>query len=187
MRRNAENPGSDDAIFDKDYLHKLIKLIRSSGTELSFAFGLDLKSPEACDLLLHRKKSGEMLFRILKKTKKFANRSLTFGTARIDADDPQTLVFQLGMGANKPPKKITQTARKLFQIDKKMRFKKLKVVTLDGETFEDDGLDDDPLEGGFEKAIKISPQQVAKAERGLDEVEVNLRRMAAELGIQLQS
>ena len=133
----GDDEDSDDKILEKDYLHKLIKLIKSGNKELNFAFGLDMNAPEACDLLLHRKKGPEMLFKILKKTKKFPNRLLTYGTAKMDPGDKQTLMFQLAPNANIPPNKIVRIGRKMFQQDKKLRFKKLKVVAANGQTLDD--------------------------------------------------
>lgn len=149
---------SDDKIFEKDYLHKLIKLIKSGNKELNFAFGLDMNAPEACDLLLHRKKGPEMLFKILKKTKKFPNRLLTYGTAKMDPEDKQTLTFQLAPNANIPPNKIVRIGRKMFQQDKKLRFKKLKVVAANGQTLEDAG-PEEPTEGTAGAVADLSQQR----------------------------
>lgn len=194
VKKNLASGGDGDdeedegKLFDKDYLHKLIKLIKSGGKELNFAFGMDPNSPEACDFLLHRKKSSEMLFKIIKKTKKFPNRLLTYGTAKMDATDKQTLVFFLAPSANVPPKKIVRTGRKLFQMDKKLRFKKLKIVAANGETFEDSEPEEAAAAGaaagaGAGAQAQVSPEQRQEARDGIQRIEEELRRMAAELNI----
>ena len=135
---NADDDDEDEnKLFDKDYVHKLIKLVKN-GKELNFAFGLDVNDPEACDLLLHRKKGADMLWKILKKTKKFPNRLMCFGMTSPDPEDGTTLLFKLDSTSNTPPKRIYRSAKKLFQKDKKLRFKKLKVVAANGQALADD-------------------------------------------------
>jgi hypothetical protein len=77
---------NDDKIFQKDYLYKMIKLLKSTGKELNFGFGLDTKNPEGSTLVLTRKGKPERLFKALKGTGEFTNRLITYGKA---APDPE--------------------------------------------------------------------------------------------------
>ncbi len=127
---------SDNQLFEKDYLHKMMKLMKSSGKELKFGFGLNTKEPEASTLLLKRKGKPEMLFKLLKKDGDFTNRLITYGYALPDSEDSKTLVFRLEQGAGEPPQ-IIKLGRKFLRSDKNLRFRKLKVVLPSGQTIED--------------------------------------------------
>ncbi len=131
-----EDDVNDDALFDKDYLYKMMKLLKSTGKELRFGFGLNTNAPEGSVLLLKRKGKPELLFKVLKKTKQFSNRLLTYGYALADPEDGQTLVFRLESGANEPPR-IVKLGRKFLRADKKLRFRKLKVILSGGKVLED--------------------------------------------------
>jgi len=126
----------EDKLFDKDYLYKMLKLMRSSGKELRFGFGLNSNTPEASKLLLKRKGKPELLFKALKKTGEFSNRLLTYGYASPDPSDGKTLVFRLEQGAGEPPQ-IIKLGRRYLRSDKQLRFRKLKVVLPGGQTLED--------------------------------------------------
>ena len=152
---------SDDQLFEKDYLYKMMKLMKSAGKELRFGFGLNTNAPEASKLLLKRKGKPELLFKTLKKTKEFSNRLLTYGYAKADPDDGQTLVFRLDAGANEPPR-IIKLGRKFLRADKKLRFRKLKLVLPSGKTIEDSEPDIDDMEeaavaAGGEGAVTETP------------------------------
>jgi chemotaxis protein histidine kinase CheA len=126
----------ESKLFDKDYLYKMLKLMRSSGKELRFGFGLNTNAPEASKLLLKRKGKPELLFKALKKTGEFSNRLLTYGYASADPSDGKTLVFRLEQGAGEPPQ-IIKLGRRYLRADKQLRFRKLKVVLPGGQTLED--------------------------------------------------
>ena len=136
---------SEGQLFEKDYLYKMMKLMKSAGKELRFGFGLNTNAPESSVLLLKRKGKPELLFKTLKKTKQFSNRLLTYGYARPDPDDGQTLIFRLESGANEPPR-ILKLGRKYLRSDKKLRFRKLKLVLPSGKTLEDSEPDMDDVE-----------------------------------------
>jgi hypothetical protein len=131
-----EEEEDESKLFDKDYLYKMLKLMRGSGKELRFGFGLNTNAPEASKLLLKRKGKPELLFKALKKTGEFSNRLLTYGYASADPSDGKTLVFRLEQGAGEPPQ-IIKLGRRYLRADKQLRFRKLKVVLPGGQTLED--------------------------------------------------
>lgn len=126
---------NENKLFDKDYLCKMLKLIKSGGKELKFGFGLNARSPEASQLLLARRGKAQALKKLLKKAG-FENRLITFGTAMADPKDGKTLVFRLEESANEPPQ-IVKLARRFLRSDNKFRFRKLRLVLPGGQTFED--------------------------------------------------
>lgn len=134
-QRIAEDDDDDNEgkLFEPSYAHKQAKKMKA-GSELSFAFGLDTSVPEACDLLLHRKKTPERLYKILKKTKRFPNRLMCYGKAVKDPDDKQTLLFKLSASSRVPPQRIIRAARQFFQSDRKLRFRKLRIAGLPSES-----------------------------------------------------
>ena len=142
VQSKLANEDSDDEeaneskLFDKDYICKMMQLMRSTGRELNFCFGLNTKTPSESQLLLCRKSKPEKLLRVLKKTGEFNNRLLTYGTALPDSEDGQTLVFRLADSASEPPQ-IIKLGREFLRSDKNLRFRKLKLVFPGGQTVED--------------------------------------------------
>jgi hypothetical protein len=143
-KRKAELPDGDDdedeeetedKLFDRDYLCKLLTLLKSTGKPLKFGFGLDARSPEASQLLLSKKGKAEKLKKHLKKAG-VENRMITFGTAMPDPQDGKTLVFRLEESAKEPPQ-IVKLARRFLRSDPKLKFRKIKLVLPGGQTFED--------------------------------------------------
>jgi hypothetical protein len=114
----------------------MLKLLRSTGKELNFGFGLDTKNPAGSKLLLARKGKPEKLFKALKQTGEFSNRLICFGTAVPDAQDGKTLVFKLAENAGEPPQ-IQKLGRQFLRSDKSLKFRKLKLVLPGGQTLED--------------------------------------------------
>ena len=136
---------SEGKLFEPDYLYKMIKVMRSSGKELKFGFGLNKESPESSRLLLARKGKPEKLFRALKQTGEFSNRLMMCGYALADPANAKVLVFRLEEGENEPPQ-ILKLGRRFLRADKNLRFRKLKLVLPNGQTFED--TDPDPDDEG---------------------------------------
>jgi hypothetical protein len=143
-----EQEEDENKLFDKDYLHKMIKLMKSGGTELRFGFGLNPQTPESSRLVLARKGKPERLFKALKKTGDYSNRLLTYGYALPDPKNGKTLVFRLEESAGEPPQ-IVKLGRRFLRNDNKLYFRKIKVVLPGGQTVEDDELD---TEEGAEEA-----------------------------------
>jgi hypothetical protein len=141
----AEEGGEDEEgededegkLFEKDYLYKMVKMMKSTGKELNFGFGLDTKAPESSVLLLSRKGKPDKLFRALKRTGNFSNRCLCYGRALCDPDNGKVLLFRLDDGAGEPPQ-IIKLGRVFLRKDKSLRFRKLKVVLPGGQTLIDD-------------------------------------------------
>jgi hypothetical protein len=127
---------SDDKIFQKDYLYKMIKLLKSTGKELNFGFGLDTKNPEGSTLVFTRKGKPERLFKALKQTGDFSNRLITYGKAVPDPQDGKVLVFKLAESAGEPPQ-VLKLGRRFLRGDKALKFRKLKLVLPGGQTFND--------------------------------------------------
>jgi hypothetical protein len=142
-KRKAELPDgddedeeeTDDKLFDRAYLCKMLTLMKSTGKPLKFGFGLDTQSPEASQLLLSKKGKSEKLKKHLKKAG-VENRMITFGTAMPDPKDGKTLVFRLEESAKEPPQ-IVKLARRFLRSDPKLKFRKIKLVLPGGQTFED--------------------------------------------------
>jgi hypothetical protein len=127
---------SDEKIFQPDYLYKMLKILKSTGKELNFGFGLDTKNPEGSTLLLTRKGKPDRLFKALKKSGDFSNRLITYGTALPDSQDGKTLVFKLAESAGEPPQ-VLKLGRRFLRADKALKFRKLKLVMPGGQTFND--------------------------------------------------
>ncbi len=135
---NGEEAEEDEnKLFDKEYLYKMIKLLKSGGTELRFGFGLNAQAPESSRLVLARKGKPERLFKALKKTGEFNNRLITYGYALPDAQSGKTLVFRLEESAGDPPQ-IVKLGRRFLRNDNNLYFRKIKVVLPGGQTVEDD-------------------------------------------------
>jgi hypothetical protein len=137
---DKKNEGDDDGedegkLFEPEYLYKMIKVLRSSGKELNFGFGLNKESPEASRLLLSRKGKPEKLFRALKQTGQFSAKLLMCGHAMPDPVNAKVLVFHLEEDANEPPQ-ILKAGRRFLRNDKNLRFRKLKLV-IGGTTYDD--------------------------------------------------
>ena len=143
---DEDDEANEGQLFEKDYLYKMMKLMKSAGKELRFGFGLNTNTPESSILLLKRKGKPELLFKTLKKTKQFSNRLLTYGYAKPDPEEGQTLIFRLEAGANEPPR-ILKLGRKYLRSDKKLRFRKLKLILPSGKTLEDHEADTGDVEG----------------------------------------
>jgi hypothetical protein len=131
----GEEEENENKLFEKDYLCKMLKLMKSTGKPLKFGFGLNSQSPEGSHLLLARKGKAERLKKMLKKAG-VENRLITYGTAMADPKDGKTLVFRLEESANEPPQ-IVKLARRYLRSDSKFRFRKLKLVLPGGQAFED--------------------------------------------------
>jgi hypothetical protein len=142
---DEDNEGDEDEVeegklFEKDYLYKMLKMLKSGGKPLKFAFGLNTSAPESSKLLLKRKGKPEALFKALKKTGEFNNRLLTYGVAEPDPSDGKTLVFRLEKGANEPPR-ILKLGREFLRSDKGLKFRNLSVVLPGGKTVADTDTD----------------------------------------------
>ena len=114
-------------IFQKKYLHRMIKLLKSTGREVNFGFAVNPRNPEESQLLLKRKGNPQQLFKQLKKTGDYTSKQITFGRARLDEQDGKTIVFELDAKAGEPPQ-ILKLARVFLRSDNKLKFRKLKLV-----------------------------------------------------------
>jgi hypothetical protein len=132
----ADEEESDDKIFQPEYLYKMLKLLKSTGKELNFGFGLDTKNPEASKLVLTRKGKPERLFKALKGTGDFSNRLITYGKAVPDPENGKVLVFKLAESAGEPPQ-VLKLGRRFLRSDKALKFRKLKLILPGGQTFND--------------------------------------------------
>jgi hypothetical protein len=179
-----EEEEDENKLLDKDYLHKMIKILKSSGKELRFGFGLNPQAPESSKLVLARKGNPDKLFKLLKRTGNFSNRTLTYGFAAPDAEQKKTLVFRLEEGAGEPPQ-IIKLGRRFLRNDKSLYFRKLKVVMPSGQTFEDTEPDteDGEVAGAAGGRPRLTPQQKDDARRRFARIEKELRRMASAHGI----
>jgi hypothetical protein len=139
---DEDEEADDNRLFDTDYICKMMQLMRITGKELNFCFGLDTKSPEASQLLLCRRSKPDRLRKMLKGTGDFSNRLLTYGQALADPEDAQTLLFRLEENAGEPPQ-ILKLGRKFLRSNKNLRFRKLKLVLPGGETIIDTDVDND--------------------------------------------
>jgi hypothetical protein len=169
---------SDGKIFEKDYLNKMIKLLKSTGKELNFGFGLDTKNPEGSTLLLTRKGKPEGLFKALKKTGDFTNRLITYGKAVPDPENGKVLVFKLAESAGEPPQ-VLKLGRRFLRADKSLKFRKLKLVLPGGQTFNDTDPDpeDEAVPGGGKR---LSAQQRDEIRKRLAEMDRRLDELTAE-------
>ena len=138
---------NDNKLFDQEYVCKMLKLMKSTGKQLNFGFGLNTNTPEESRLVLSRKGNCDMLNRLLKKTGEFSNRLLTFGHAMADPEDSNTLVLKLADGADEPPQMV-KLGRKFLRSNKDYRFRKLKLIVPGGRVVVDDEPDTDDAAGG---------------------------------------
>jgi hypothetical protein len=176
---------SDDKIFQKDYLYKMIKLLKSTGKELNFGFGLDTKNPEGSTLVLTRKGKPERLFKALKGTGDFTNRLITYGKAVPDAQDSKVLVFKLAESAGEPPQ-VLKLGRRFLRGDKALKFRKLKLILPGGQTFNDTEPDPEDAQvaggpsprGGSSK--RLSPKDKEDIRKRLTEIERRLDELMSE-------
>ncbi len=179
---------SDGKILEKDYLHKMIKLLKSTGKELNFGFGLDTKNPEGSTLLLTRKGKPERLFKALKKTGDFTNRLITYGKAVPDPENGKVLVFKLAESAGEPPQ-VLKLGRRFLRSDKGLKFRKLRLILPGGQTFNDTEPDpeDEQVAGGPSPARspggsgkRLSQQEKDDIRKGLAEMERRLDELMTE-------
>lgn len=119
-------------IFQKDYLHRMIKLLKSTGREVNFGFAVNAKNPEESQLLLSRKGNPRHLFKQLKRTGDYSSRQITYGTARLDEQDGKTIVFELDASAGEPPQ-VLKLGRVFLRSDSKLKFRKLKLIPPSGD------------------------------------------------------
>ena len=182
----GEEEEDENKLFEKDYLYKMIKVLKSGGKELRFGFGLNTQAPESSKLVLARKGKPDKLFKLLKRTGEYSNRTLTYGFAAPDAEQKKTLVFRLEESAGEPPQ-IIKLGRRFLRNDKSLYFRKLKVVIPGGKTFEDTEPDTEDTEGGGEKTARrrVTPEQKDDARRRFTRIEQELRRMAETQGIRV--
>ena len=96
---DEDDEEDENKLFDKDRLYKMVKLLKNGGKQLNFGFGLNTNAPEASKLVFSRKGNPEKLFKALKKTGEFNNRTMTCGVASADPSDPNTLLLKLEAGA----------------------------------------------------------------------------------------
>jgi hypothetical protein len=167
---DEESEEDENKLFDKDYLYRMVKLLKSGSKELRFGFGLNTKEPEASKLLLARKGKPDKLFKLLKRSGDFSNRTLTYGYAAPDAEQKKTLVFRLEESAGEPPQ-IIKLGRRFLRADKALYFRKLKVVMPGGQTFEDDEPDLEDTEG-------VAAAQAAGTAPGAGDLQQRLRSAA---------
>jgi hypothetical protein len=190
LKKSGQEDGEDEEeseekIFQPDYLHKMMKLLKSTGKELNFGFGLDTKNPENSKLVITRKGKPDRLFKALKKSGEFSNRLITYGTAVPDPQDGKTLVFKLAESAGEPPQ-VLKLGRRYLRSDKSLKFRKLKLVLPGGQTFEDTEPDNEEEALG-ERAgrAQVTPEQKNEARRRFTRIEQELRRMAQARGIRV--
>jgi hypothetical protein len=126
---------NDNKLFDRAYLCKQLKLMKSNAKPLRFGFGLNPQSPEASQLIVSKKGKPERLKKMLKDAG-VESRLVTFGTVAPDPKDGKTLVLRLEDSAKEPPQ-IVKLGRRFLSSDPKLRFRKVKVVLPGGQTFED--------------------------------------------------
>ena len=139
---------NDNKLFAyQEYVCKMLKLMKSTGKQLNFGFGLNTNSPEASRLVLSRKGNCDMLNRLLKMTGEFSNRLLTFGHAMADPEDSNTLILKLADGADEPPQMV-KLGRKFLRSNKDYRFRKLKLIAPGGRVVVDDEPDTDDAASG---------------------------------------
>jgi hypothetical protein len=176
---NGEEDEEEDEgkLFEPEYLHKMIKILKSTGKELNFGFGLDSKNPAGSKLLLARKGKPEKLFKALKQTGDFSNRLICFGTAMPDAGDGKILVFKLAESAGEPPQ-IQKLGRQFLRSDKGLKFRKLKLILPGGQTLEDTEPDTEEEGAGPQATRAQVPPAGAGAASGGEAtaVQENLRK-----------
>jgi hypothetical protein len=149
----------ENKLFEKDYLYRMVKLMKSGSKELRFGFGLNTQAPESSKLLLTRKGKPEKLFKLLKRTGDFSNRTLTYGYAAPDPEQKKTLVFRLEESAGEPPQ-VIKLGRRFLRADKSLYFRKLKLVMPGGQTVVDN--EPDTEEGEAAAAAAAGGQDLSK-------------------------
>jgi hypothetical protein len=173
----SEHEEDENQLFDRDYLYKMIKLLKSGGTELRFGFGLNAQLPESSRLVLARKGKPERLFKALKQTGEYSSRLITCGHALPDAENGKTLVFRLEESAGEPPQ-VIKLGRRFLRADKCLYFRKLKLILPDGQIIEDTEPDSEVetlgtlLSSQDRENIRM---HLAEMERRLDELMVAYR------------
>jgi hypothetical protein len=174
---------TDDKIFQPDYLYKMLKLLKSTGKELNFGFGLDTKNPEASKLVLTRKGKPERLFKALKATGDFSNRLITYGKAVPDAQDGNVLVFKLAESAGEPPQ-VLKLGRRFLRSDKALKFRKLRLILPGGQTFDDtDPETEDDQVATAGEGERLTPQEVQQILSEFEEIDRQLDDLMAEYRI----
>jgi hypothetical protein len=174
---------SEDTLFEKDYLYKMIKLLKSTGQALNFGFGLDSKDPSASTLVLARKGKPERLFKALKKTGAFSNRLLTYGFAQPDPQDGKTLVFRLAESAGEPPQ-IQKLGRQFLRADKNLKYRKLKLVLPGGQTLDDNEPDvEEEAAAAADRGDRLSQHERDAIRDEIDGIERRLEQLMAEYQI----
>ncbi|HJQ79295.1 MAG TPA: hypothetical protein VJ828_05035, partial [Lacipirellulaceae bacterium] len=174
---NGEEEDEEDEgkLFEPDYLHKMLKLLRSTGKELNFGFGLNTKDPAASKLLLTRKGQPERLMKALKKTGDFSNRLIAYGTAIPDPQDGKTLVFKLSESAGEPPQ-IQKLGRQFLRSDKNLKFRKLRLILPGGQVLEDTEPDTEEEKGAAQATAGGQAAGTGAAGEAATEVQENLRK-----------
>jgi hypothetical protein len=174
---NGEEDEEEDEgkLFEPDYLHKMLKLLRSTGKELNFGFGLNTKDPAASKLLLTRKGQPERLMKALKKTGDFSNRLIAYGTAIPDPQDGKTLVFKLSESAGEPPQ-IQKLGRQFLRSDKNLKFRKLRLILPGGQVLEDTEPDTEEEKGAAQAAAGGQAAGTGTAGEAATEAQENLRK-----------
>lgn len=119
-------------VFQKKYLHRMIKLLKSTGREVNFGFAINPRDPAESQLLLKRKGKPQQLFKALKKTGDYTSKQITYGRARLDEQDGKTIVFELDAKASEPPQ-IQKLGRVFLRSDNKLKFRQLKLVLPGGD------------------------------------------------------
>jgi hypothetical protein len=177
-RDGEEEDDDENKLLDVEYLYKMIKLLKSGGTELRFAFGLNSQTPESSRLVLARKGKPERLFKALKKTGEYSNRLITYGHAVPDAENGKILVFRLEESAGEPPQ-VIKLGRRFLRADKSLYFRKLKLILPDGQIIEDS--EPDTEEDGV--GTRLSSQDRADMRMQLEEMERRLDELMAIYGV----
>jgi hypothetical protein len=189
-----EEEESDDKLFDKEYLYKMVKLMKSGGKELRFGFGVNPQAPESSKFVLARKGKPERLFKALKKTGEFNNRLMTYGYAAPDPQDGKTLVLRLEESAGEPPQ-VVKAGRRFLRNDNKLYFRKLKIVMPGGQTFEDNEAETEgdaasaaqaatqAPAGGPRQGKRLTPEERQNVNSELERMEKELDEILAEAGI----
>jgi hypothetical protein len=167
----------------------MMKLLKSTGKELRFGFGLNTQAPENSTLLLARKGQPERLQKMLKKSGDFSNRLITYGTAKPDPQNGKVLIFQLTESAGEPPQ-ILKLGRRFLRSDNNLKFRKLKLVLPGGQEFEDNEPDS---EDGAQVAAasvtaassstgdkRLSSQEEGEIRRRLEAIDRRLDELLAE-------
>jgi hypothetical protein len=177
-QEEAEEEETENKLLEPEYLQKMIKLMKGGGKDLRFGFGLNTQTPEASRLVLARKGKPEMLFKLLKRSGEFSNRTLTYGYAAPDPEQKKTLVFRLEESAGEPPQ-IIKLGRRYLRNDKKLYFRKLKVVMPGGQVFQDDEPDTEDTEGMEAAGATGAAAAAPGASAGAGDLQQRLRSAAA--------